>query len=73
VTYLLKQAGELQVGGDSLEHIMLRIDFRIMKACYGLTRRFSEARSRAALQEMSEIVGHFANAFGEQLASSARV
>ena len=72
VTYLQKQAADFRVGGSSLEEIMLRIDFRVMKAWYALARPFSESVSRAAVQEMSQIVGHFANSFGEQAEASVR-
>jgi hypothetical protein len=72
VTYLMGQAAEFHVGGSSPEQIMLRIDFRLMKCWYALTHRVSDSRARAALAEMAEIVGHFANAFGEQLSVSAR-
>lgn len=72
INALLRQAGGLRVGGDSLEEIMLRIDFRIMRAWYGLTCRVSASSSRAALQEMSNIVAHFANVCGERGADSAR-
>lgn len=72
VTSLMKQASGLEVGGDPLEEIMLRMDFRVMKICYGISRSFSQAQSRAALVEMTQIVAHFANAFGERAASSVR-
>ena len=72
VTSLMKQASGLEVGGDALEEIMLRMDFRVMKICYGISSRFSPANSRAALAEMTQIVAHFANAFGERAASSVR-
>ena len=71
VTYLMGQAAEFRVGGDSPEQIMLRIDFRLMKCWYALIHRVSDSKARAALAEMAQIVGHFANAFG-QLAVSAR-
>ena len=72
VSHLMTQAGELKVGGDALEAIMLRIDFRLMKITYSISRKLSEAKSRAALEEMSNIVAHFANAFGERVTSSAK-
>ena len=66
VNNLLKSAANVQVGGDSLEEVMLRIDFRAMQVWYGLSRRFSESGARTALGEMSQIVAHFANACGER-------
>lgn len=71
VNTLLQQAGRLKVGGVPLEETMLRIDFRLMQLAFAFGRRFSDAKSRAALSEMSQIVAHMANAFGEQAASSA--
>lgn len=73
VSSLLRQAADLQVGGDSLEELMLRIDFRLMKSWYGLSRRFSEVLSRSAVEEMSRIVGHFANTLGERAVDTARL
>ncbi len=72
VSALLKQAGEWKVGGDSLESLMLTLDFRLMKLSYNVSRKVSEARARAAVGEMVQIVSHMANAFGEQASSSAK-
>jgi len=72
VSSLLQQAGELKMGRDSLENLMLRFDYRLMKVLYGVSRKLSEAQSRSAVDEMVQIVAHMANAFGEQASSSAR-
>ena len=72
VSALLRQAGEWKVGGNSLEDMMLRADFQLMKLAYGVSRRVSDARARSAVKEMTQIVAHMANAFGEQASSSAR-
>jgi hypothetical protein len=68
LTYLLRHAGDLQVGGCAVEQHMLMIDYRIMKVWYSLTRSVSNSQARAALEEMSQIVAHFANAVGERVA-----
>ena len=68
VNRLLDKVGGLEVGGDSLEETMLRIDFRVMQAVYAVSRWFSVSRARAALEEMSEIVAHFADTCGERAA-----
>ncbi len=73
VSSLLRQAADFQVGGDSIEEMILRIDFRIMKAWYGFSRKISEAASRTALEEMSQVVAHFANQVGERAVNSANV
>ncbi|MCP5111493.1 MAG: hypothetical protein GY953_11730 [bacterium] len=72
VCSLMKQTGQLHIGGSTLEDGMLRVDFRLMRMGYSIARRVSESRSRAALEEMSLIVAHFANSFGEKAAGSAR-
>jgi len=72
LTYLFKHAAAFQVGGDRLEHVMLRVDFHVMKFCYSISRKFAESRARVALEEMSQIVAYFANAFGERLAVANR-
>lgn len=71
VNSLIERAGKVQVGDVALEQLLLRLDFRLMRLSYAVTRRFSEAQSRAALLEMSQIVEHFANAFGERMAEAA--
>lgn len=71
VSSLTKQAGAFQMGESTLEEKILRIDFRIMQMAYGIVRQVSEAKSRAALEEMSLIVAHLANSFGERAVGSA--
>ena len=71
VNGLLKKVGGMQVGTDSLEEIMLRVDFRIMSLYYGISRHFSQSGARHALDEMSQIVAHFANTCGERAVESA--
>ena len=73
VSSLLKQAGEWRVGSNSLEDLMLRADFRLMKLCYSLSRRISDTKARSAVNEMVQIVSHMANAFGEQSTQPARL
>lgn len=72
VSSLMRRAGNVNVGEIALEEVFLRLDFQLMKLCYSVTRSFSEAKSRAALVEMSQIVEHFANAFGERVANGAQ-
>ena len=69
LTYLLRHAAEFQAGGYSLEERMLMIDYRIMKVWYATASNFSPSHARGALEEMSSIVGHFANAVGERAAA----
>ena len=67
VSALLKAASN-EAG---LENHMLAIHFRLMRAWYGVSRRFSASAAFRALDEMSQVVSHFANAMGEQAASAA--
>jgi len=71
VNDLMKRATDLRVGGDTLEEAMLRIDFRVMSVWYNLSRRYSLSNARTALDEMSQVVAHFANSCGKRAAESA--
>jgi hypothetical protein len=48
-------------GSDSVEHRILRIDYRVMQVWYRL-------QARQALIEMSSILGYFAAEIGESAA-----
>jgi len=67
----LLKAARIPVDGDPMEESMLRIDFRVMKVWYSLSRRFSESGARTALEEMTQIVAHFANSCGERATDAA--
>ena len=73
VGYLMRHVAELPVEGSPLEDIMLRVDFRVLRAWYFLTRSLFPAWSRPALAEMTQIISHFANSFGERVAAGARL
>ena len=70
--YLLHHTASLEVGGPTVEQRLLSIDFRLMRLWYAVTRRLASSQARRALEEMSEIVSHFANAMGERAAASVR-
>ena len=53
-------------GGGSLEQAMLSIDFLAMKLVFKLSSRISENLARRSLIEMTNVVAHLANSFGEQ-------
>ena len=72
LTYLLEHTAGFQAGGFPVEQRMLALDFKLMQCCYALTRRFSAAPARRALDEMSQILSHFANAMGERAAAASR-
>jgi hypothetical protein len=54
-----------------VEDLMLRIDFNLLSLWYAATKRVSTQKARVALNEMTQIVGHFANAFGQTAADGA--
>ncbi len=55
--------------GDSfIENRMLGINYQVMGTWYRLTKRFSAIAPRRALEEMSMVLAHMANAVGEHTA-----
>jgi len=71
VTYLLKNAAQSSNEESSLEARMLEMNYRLMSTWYQVSRRFSASAARKALEEMSLVVGHFANVMGERAACGA--
>jgi hypothetical protein len=69
LTYLLKNANA--IGEDGIEMRMLQINYRVMHAWYSVSRKFSPAAAARAIEEMSQVVAHFANAMGERSAVGA--
>ena len=58
--------------GDSfIENRMLGINYQVMGTWYRVSRVFSAAAARRALEEMSTVVAHMANAVGENAACAA--
>lgn len=66
---LLKHAGSLEQ--SALEKRMLDLNYKVMRTWYSTSRRFSPAAAARALNEMSQVVAHFANVMGESAACSA--
>jgi len=71
LTYLLKNAANGSSGDDAVEKRMLEVDYRLMRAWYSLSRRFSPTAAMHALDEMSQVVAHFANSMGERATAGA--
>lgn len=69
VSYLLRHAGTQS--GQSIEELMLRLDYQIMRACYFITKPFSVASARQMLIERATIISHLANAMGERVSLSS--
>ena len=66
---LLKRAGSLEQ--SSLETKMLEANYKMIRGWYQVSRRFSPAAAARALDEMSQVVAHFANIMGEAAVSSS--
>ncbi|MBI4904123.1 MAG: hypothetical protein HY820_10840 [Acidobacteria bacterium] len=73
LTGLLSHAAQFQVGGLSAEQRMLMVDYQAMRLWYRVSMRFAKgSNARNALEEMADIVAHFANAMGERSVSASR-
>jgi len=70
LSFLFRNAAGAR-GEQNLEDRMLALYYRVMAACYRATRGVSEAWARKALDQMSGVVAHFANSFGERAAMAA--
>ena len=71
VVYLLDHTPTtgIDIGFDDA---MLKVHFRAMSACFRLTNRNLRESAADALEEMSLVVAHLANHFGERCVASAR-
>ena len=68
---MLKQVKGSSVEESSLETTMLSLNYRVMRAWYRVSGVFSPAAARKALEEMSMVIAHFANAMGQQAEGAA--
>jgi len=69
ITYLIQHASGNREWG--VEDRMLKLNYRLMSAWCSLSRRVSPEAGRRALDEMSMIISHFANAMGERSMAGA--
>lgn len=67
LVFLMTQLRQLELGGDSIEQRILRLNFVLMRAWYRLTRQQSPKHARAALEEMRLVVTQLARNYGEQV------
>lgn len=58
LSFLLRHSSDM--GVDPIEQRMLLLDYRLMQLWYQLTRKISPPQARRALDEMSNIMGFFA-------------
>ena len=70
VRRLLEDASSAQ-GQTALEMRMLQMNYRLMGGWVRLCQRFSRSAACRAMEEMSQVVAHFANAMGEIATASA--
>jgi hypothetical protein len=68
---LLKQVRGSAVEGSSLETSMLAVNYRVMRNWYRVSSVFSPSAACKALEEMSMVIAHFANAMGQQAEGAA--
>jgi hypothetical protein len=71
VMRLLAETPSSAQGQSGLESWMLQMNYRLMGAWARVSFRFSPAAACRALDEMSQVVAHFANAMGELAATPA--
>lgn len=72
VSFLLKNTPtSSQSDATEVETRMLQVDYSLARMRYKASRHVSPQASRRALQEMSEVIAHFANIVGERAACAA--
>ncbi|MGH9660385.1 MAG: hypothetical protein ACRD96_17680 [Bryobacteraceae bacterium] len=67
LSFLLQHSSDMNV--DPIEQRMLILDYRLMQLWYQITRRTAPPRARRALEEMSHILGYFAQSLGRRTAA----
>jgi hypothetical protein len=70
LTYLVGHTAGLEVGGLTIEQRMLMLDFKAMRLVCAVSRWVGIDHARAAIEEMSCILNHLANAMGERIEST---
>ena len=68
---MLKQMKGSTAEGSSLETSMLAVNYRVMRSWYRVSSVFSPTAACKALEEMSMVIAHFANAMGQQTEGAA--
>ena len=71
LTYLLVHGPAFHANGDRIEQFVLMLNFKLLMAYYELTSPISVSIGKRALQEMTQVVGYFANRMGERSAYAA--
>jgi hypothetical protein len=68
LTSLLRHTAADPAKDSGIETRMLEINYQLIRAWYSVSSRISTSIARRALQEMSDVVAHFANTMGERTA-----
>lgn len=68
---MLKQVSGSSAEGSSLETSMLAVNYRVMRSWSQVIGVFSPTAACKALEEMSMVIAHFANAMGQQTEGAA--
>ncbi len=68
---MLKQASGSSSEGSSIETSMLALNYRVMRTWSQAIGVFSPTAACKALEEMSMVIAHFANAMGQQVEGAA--
>ena len=71
ISYLLEHT-PVNNADPSFDDAMVKVHFRAMSACFRLTPRNLHGFAANALEEMSLVVAHLANQFGERTAAAAQ-
>jgi len=71
IAYLLENT-PVSSFDTGFDEVMLTIHFRVMSACFRLTRTNLRESASDALEEMALVVQHLANQLGERRAAPAR-
>jgi hypothetical protein len=61
---------QMEAGKSGIEERMLSIHYFLTGVWYRTSARFSEKYGRQALEQMSQVVAHFANSIGEAAAAA---
>jgi hypothetical protein len=67
VLQLMKQ---MEAGQSGIEQRMLSVHYFLTGVWYRTSARFSEKYGREALEQMSQVIAHFANSVGEAAAAA---
>ena len=68
---MMEQTKHLSMDDAAVEQKMLQLHYQASRIWFGLASRLSPSSGRKTLEEMANVVGHFANLMGERVAAAA--